>query len=132
MARQTKVRIELHDLVLDHLRDSGFNIDSWKYSEYAIVDPDSLENRSWTHTYSVIPGLHRLLIVEKPRGGYIQFKGIPGFEEKFSIEDPDSLDKTVKILCDLYVWMKNINSECVKELLDESQGFCGGTDIRDS
>lgn len=127
------MKIELHDLVIDYLKDEGFNVDDWNHSESAKINPHDFSERHWIHNYIIIPGLHRLQIVEeKSHGGYIQFKGIPGFEAKLPIEDPSSLETTRKILCDLYLWMKNINSECVKELLDESQGFSSRTDIGDS
>jgi hypothetical protein len=132
MDEQAEIKMELHDLVLDHVKQLGFDVDSWFHSEQAKIGYD-FNISHWIHVYTVIPGLHRMLVVEeKPHGGYIQFKGIPGFEAKLSIEDPDSLRVVGKILCDSYIWMKNINSKCVKELLNESQGFCSGTDIGNS
>ena len=123
-------KINLNDLVLDYFRELGFDVDSWLHGESIKVDPYSLEQNSFTNFYSVIPGLHKLEIIEqKSQGGYIQFRGIPGFEAKLPIEDPNSLKTAGEILCNLYIWMKNINSECVKGLLNESQGFCSGADI---
>ena len=119
--------------MLDHFRELGFNVDQWVHGEQTLVDPYSLEQKSNIHFYSVIPGLHKLEIIEqKSQGGYIQFRGIPGFEAKLPIEDPDSLKIAGKILSDLYIWMKNINSECVKDISNEGQGFCGGANIGNS
>ena len=120
-------RPELHDLVIEYLEEAGFNTNSWQHSES--VDIDGIDN-NWTHRYVIIPGLFRMFIIEKkPYGSHIKLKGIPGFEALAFIEDPECLDTIRRKLRDSYIWMKNINSECTKDLLNESQGFCSGTNF---
>ena len=124
--------MKLNSLVLEHLNDCGFNTELWR--EHRTVRCSLLGsdlNDIGTVCYYNIFNIAKLIIIENDNGhgSSISVRGVPGFEVTVVIENPDSFNVIEKTLRDLYIWMKNINSDCVKELLHESKGFCSRTNI---
>mgnify|MGYP001828886346 CR=1 FL=1 len=113
----------LNDLVLLYFNESGINTKKWKDISYkttiALGATAEDDESSWECRYEIIPRLVKLIITNKGNGS-VELVGVPGFDIKVSALDPDSLDKVKEKLLELYIWMKNINSECIKELLNES------------
>ena len=124
--------MKLNSLVLEHLNDCGFNTELWRQtaSNGPVLGSD-LNDIGTVYYYNIIFNIAKLIIIENDNGhgSSISVRGVPGFEVTVVIENPDSFNVIEKTLRDLYIWMKNINSDCVKELLHESKGFCSRTNI---
>ena len=136
--------MQLHDLVLDYLREKGYNVDSWMLHEFSASKHPANKRKYpgalFVYRYSVIPGLQYLQVIETKDGGYVALKGpLVDFDGSFSVKDPDSLDLVEEKIRKLYIWMKNIRPDWSeedwirkKDTIDESAGSNSQPSIRDS
>lgn len=135
--------LNLNDLVILYLEGAGFNTDKWRHTEFLHIDPRTNEYFV-EHIYVVIPRICSLyifsveearilkeynsIVTEMCKISDIKVDDI-NFQVRVSASDPDSFEQIKKTLFDLYIWMKNINPECIEGMLDESKEFNSRTNI---
>ena len=124
--------MKINCLIINYLEEQGFNIKEWINSEKIEENYKTTIIKYYKYYYTIIPGLHRLIITENKSGGMINLRGIPNFEMNMDIRNPDSLIILAEKLKKLYIWMKNINPEYERRLTHESTRFNGRVVIRDS
>ena len=138
--------MNLRDLVLDHLKEAGFEVDQWdesivydKRTRWSFRGGNPPEPKPKCYRYNIIPGLAFLQIPEGNNNLGIKLNGpIVDFDKVFDVNDPQSFIDLEETLIDLYIWMQKIKPDWSlhdwqdkKDTIHESAGSSSQPNSRD-